>query len=106
MAPENERTPLKEDRQVGLENWNCCAGRNPSNNITRMCNQDTPWRSSEEESDQRGWSADEEESSSGTAGEWTNSFSIVLRGILFLFPPTLDPFLGLCCTKPNARLRR
>lgn len=68
MGTERARTPLHEDNHFGLENWNGCAGR-ISTNYHTMCNQDTPWRSSEEETDQRGWSGDEEESSPGTSGK-------------------------------------
>ena len=67
---ENETFKQYKDLDLGFERWNGCAGRTTNR---RMCNQDTPWRSSEEEDVDKMWSGDDEDSSHGTAGESTIS---------------------------------
>jgi hypothetical protein len=79
MGTESQRPPCQEDRNFGFEMWNGCASRTTSSNRNKMCNQDNPWRSSEEEeAHQKGWSGDEEESSPGTTGKSAASFCMIL----------------------------
>jgi hypothetical protein len=70
MGTESQRTPFEEyrDFDLGFEKWNGCASGTTSRD-SRMCNQDTPWRSSEEEDVDKTWSGDDGESSPGTSGE-------------------------------------
>lgn len=69
MGTESQRTPFEECRHfdLGFDKWNGCASRLTHRDY-RMCNQDTPWRSSEEEDVDKTWSDDDEESSHGTSG--------------------------------------
>jgi hypothetical protein len=65
-------TPLEEDKPLCLSMWNACATSRISLNYSTMCNQDSPWRSSEEEEIPPVWSDadDEEQSNPWAASEY------------------------------------
>lgn len=89
MGAVSQMTPGDEITELGFEQWNGCAG--PSTSFCgyknkRMCNQDTLWRSSEEEEAYKTWSGDDDENSSETTGKSIIPCDIIFNCIVCAAP--------------------